>query len=61
MIDYDSFSHCHLRNIFFAIFAGAKELKFSKAVQLLVFETAVFLRKLLQHFTAVIFFEIFCK
>ena len=26
MIDYDSFSHCHLRDIFFAIFAGAKEL-----------------------------------
>ena len=26
MIDYDSFSHCHLTDIFFAIFAGAKEL-----------------------------------
>ena len=26
MIDYDSFSHCHLMDIFFAIHAGAKEL-----------------------------------
>ena len=26
MIDYDSFSHCHLTDIFFAIHAGAKEL-----------------------------------
>ena len=26
MIDYDSFSHCHLKDIFFAIHAGAKEL-----------------------------------
>ena len=26
MIDYDSFSRCHLTDIFFAIFAGAKEL-----------------------------------
>ena len=26
MIDYDSFSHCHLTAFFFAIFAGAKEL-----------------------------------
>ena len=26
MINYDSFSHCHLTDIFFAIFAGAKEL-----------------------------------
>ena len=26
MIDYDSFSHCHLTDIFFTIFAGAKEL-----------------------------------
>ena len=25
MIDYDSFSRCHLTDIFFAIFAGAKE------------------------------------
>ena len=27
MIDYDSFSRCHLTDIFFAIHAGAKELK----------------------------------
>ena len=27
MIDYDSFSHCHLTDIFFAFHAGAKELK----------------------------------
>ena len=27
MIDYDSISHCHLTDIFFAIFVGAKELK----------------------------------
>ena len=26
MIDYDSFSHCHLTDIFFAIFARVKEL-----------------------------------
>ena len=26
MIDYDSFSRCHLTDIFFAIHAGAKEL-----------------------------------
>ena len=26
MIDYDSFSRCHLANIFFAFHAGAKEL-----------------------------------
>ena len=26
MIDYDSFSRCHLRDIFFAFHAGAKEL-----------------------------------
>ena len=26
MIDYDSFLHCHLKDIFFAIHAGAKEL-----------------------------------
>ena len=30
MIDYDGFSHCHLTDIFFAIFAGAKELKVVK-------------------------------
>ena len=24
--DYDSFLHCHLTDIFFAIFAGAKKL-----------------------------------
>ena len=29
MIDYDSFSHCHLTDIFFAIFAGAKELSYA--------------------------------
>ena len=27
MIDYDSFSHCLLTDIFFAFHAGAKELK----------------------------------
>ena len=27
MIDYDSFSRCHLTDIFFAFHAGAKELK----------------------------------
>ena len=27
MIDYDSFSRCHLTDIFFAIHAGAKELR----------------------------------
>ena len=27
MIDYDSFSHCHLTDIFFAIFAGGKRVK----------------------------------
>ena len=27
MIDYDSFSHCHLTDIFFAIHARAKELE----------------------------------
>ena len=27
MTNYDSFSHCHLRDIFFAIHAGAKEIK----------------------------------
>ena len=26
MIDYDSFSHCHLMDIFFAFHVGAKEL-----------------------------------
>ena len=26
MIDYDSFSRCHLTDIFFAFYAGAKEL-----------------------------------
>ena len=26
MIDYDSFSRCHLTDIFFSIHAGAKEL-----------------------------------
>ena len=26
MIDYDSFSRCHLKDIFFAFHAGAKEL-----------------------------------
>ena len=30
MIDYDSFSHCHLTDIFFATFAGAKELSMHK-------------------------------
>ena len=37
MIDYDSFSRCHLTDIFFAIFAGAKELSlqlFSVLMQL---------------------------
>ena len=28
--DYDSFLHCHLTDIFFAIHAGAKELNDSK-------------------------------
>ena len=28
MIDYDSFSLCHLMDIFFAIFAGARELTY---------------------------------
>ena len=32
MIDYDSFLHCHLTDIFFAIFAGAKELKLDIAM-----------------------------
>ena len=27
MIDYDSFSRCHLTDIFFAFHAGVKELK----------------------------------
>ena len=27
MIDYDSFSHCHLTDIFFAIHVGAEESK----------------------------------
>ena len=27
MINYDSFSLCHLRNIFFAMHVGAKELR----------------------------------
>ena len=27
MIDYDSFSRCHLTDIFFAFHAGAKELR----------------------------------
>ena len=29
MTNYDSFSHCHLTDIFFAIHAGAKELMFT--------------------------------
>ena len=32
MIDYDSFSHCHLGTFFFAIFEGAKELKKKSAL-----------------------------
>ena len=31
MIDYDSFSRCHLADIFFAFHAGAKELKLTIA------------------------------
>ena len=30
MINYDSFSRCHLKDIFFAFHAGAKELKENK-------------------------------
>ena len=30
MIDYDSFLHCHLADIFFAFRAGAKELRYTK-------------------------------
>ena len=30
MIDYDSFSRCHLTDIFFAFHAGAKELSFDR-------------------------------
>ena len=31
MIDYDSFSCCHLTEIFFAIYAGAKKLSWELA------------------------------
>ena len=31
MIDYDSFSRCHLRDIFFAFHEGAKELETTKS------------------------------
>ena len=33
MIDYDSFSRCHLTDIFFAFHAGAKELNTFKYEQ----------------------------
>ena len=37
MIDYDSFSRCHLTDIFFAIFAGAKEINPKVIIDLIFF------------------------
>ena len=36
MIDYDSFSRCHLTDIFFAFHAGAKELRVRVGVRAVV-------------------------
>ena len=35
MIDYDSFSHCHLADVFYAIYVVAKELKMTIILSLL--------------------------
>ena len=37
MIDYDSFSRCHLMDIFFAFHAGAKELIFEALPEIFCF------------------------
>ena len=41
MIDYDSFSRCHLTDIFFAFHAGAKELKSHRAGGCILYEQII--------------------
>ena len=55
MIEYDSFSRCHLTDIFFAIFAGAKELTliypFTNSVCFLIiqFSKSLFIKLLVNY------------